>query len=356
MGKNVRESTVKVEFYEKCARPSDFEMLRFAMKIEILPGDLLGFQQDLNDECMYYMLRDGSDEKVQEIVSKNSETEFMLGNGLSRKVKVSHANKVTKYVRVFNLPFEVDDKCLRDVFNKYGEVEKIEWEKAANILGYDVFNGVRGVYIDMKLDMPSFLYVGEFKCKLFYQGLRDKCFSCGSVGHKKSDCPKRFEPFLTPRSRILDKNVWPPLGVDNNVKLTSEVEKNNRNQNEDENVHLFAENDFSNVIFAPTNNVLKSVVSGAGVTPQPLTVNQFEMLDSENSEMSDIEMREPAIGAGVSMQTSMGAPTTRPRGRPRNRSSSAASGKSDKQLKKKKPENPIENIAQVSQNITENKQ
>lgn len=39
-------------------------------------------------------------------------------------------------------------------------------------------------------EIPAHLYVGHFRARIFYDGLKNKCFYCKNEGHEKSNCPK----------------------------------------------------------------------------------------------------------------------------------------------------------------------
>lgn len=92
----------------------------------------------------------------------------------------------------FDLPPEVSDDALTLEMEKFGKVERIVREKFPANLGLDhLFNGVRGVHIDIKKDIPPLIEVSKQKGKIFYEGLRNTCFSCHAVGHRKDSCPNR---------------------------------------------------------------------------------------------------------------------------------------------------------------------
>ncbi|XP_062706345.1 uncharacterized protein LOC134287726 [Aedes albopictus] len=117
---------------------------------------------------------------------------FVYVSGQTVEVSMCTAGANVQYVRVFDLPPELSDDCLSLVLGKYGKIEKIVREKFPADSGLEhIFNGVRGVYIDVKTDIPPAVDVGSLKGRIFYDGLKDVCFLCRAVGHMKDSFPQR---------------------------------------------------------------------------------------------------------------------------------------------------------------------
>src|SRR5450756_2225522 len=105
---------------------------------------------------------------------------------------MSHANKdYILYVRIYGLPPEVADRELASVLGKYGKVKRIVREKIPVELCLDAYTGVRGVYMDVKKEIPSSLHFQNLKENIHYSGNKDKCFVCKEEGHRMNSCPKR---------------------------------------------------------------------------------------------------------------------------------------------------------------------
>lgn len=45
--------------------------------------------------------------------------------------------------------------------------------------------------MEVKQDIPATIHVRNFQARVFYEGLQNKCFVCGSTEHLKANCPKR---------------------------------------------------------------------------------------------------------------------------------------------------------------------
>ena len=71
---------------------------------------------------------------------------------------MGHAQDYILYVRIYGLPPEVADRKVASVLGKYGKVKRIVREKIPAELGLDAYTGVRGVYMDVKKEIPSSLH------------------------------------------------------------------------------------------------------------------------------------------------------------------------------------------------------
>lgn len=116
---------------------------------------------------------------------------FRYSNGERVEVKVSVAGCCTKYVRIFDLPPEIPDSEISAVLSRYGNVKRMVKEKFPADLNLNMFTGVRGVYLDIKKVIPPTLYFLSRKGRIFYDGLKQKCFLCKEEGHLKADCPQK---------------------------------------------------------------------------------------------------------------------------------------------------------------------
>jgi RNA recognition motif. (a.k.a. RRM, RBD, or RNP domain) len=182
----IRLNTLKVEFGERCDRPTDHELIEFAIMLELLPDDIHTLYQDTNDDCIYIKLHD--DDKVKEVLAKHKKVTFLYNNGGSTEVMLSKAQGTSRYVRVFNVPPEIEEEDIREVFGQYGTVLSVEREKYTDTFGFSVYNGVRGVCIELKKLMPSVVNVKNFRAKIFHRGLNDKCVICNSTEHDEHNC------------------------------------------------------------------------------------------------------------------------------------------------------------------------
>ncbi|XP_062705371.1 uncharacterized protein LOC134287501 [Aedes albopictus] len=117
---------------------------------------------------------------------------FSYSSGKTIDVIMSRAGSNVRYVRIFDIPPEVSDEDLSLVLGKYGKIESVIREKLPPNLGLDhMFNGVRGLHIDVESDIPPTVQILQWKGKVFYEDLKNKCFLCQQEGHRRNSCPQR---------------------------------------------------------------------------------------------------------------------------------------------------------------------
>lgn len=133
------------------------------------------------------------------------EKSFGYSNGQYSKVMVTDGNEEIKYVRLFYLPPEVPDREIAEFLRKFGVVKKIMHEKRSMASGFNCFSGVRGIYMDVTKEIAPQVYICNYRCRVFYSGMQEKCFVCKATDHLKPDCPNRSvgsEKKLCPRERV----------------------------------------------------------------------------------------------------------------------------------------------------------
>lgn len=111
----------------------------------------------------------------------------------STEVKLSAANAIVRYVRLFNLPPEVEDREISVVMAKFGKIVRMVREKYGEETGFPIWTSVRGVYLELKegIEIPATVYVRNLRARVAYEGLVNKCYLCGSKDHLKADCPEK---------------------------------------------------------------------------------------------------------------------------------------------------------------------
>ena len=94
--------------------------------------------------------------------------------------------KVTAlYIR--DLPYEVPSDDLVDFFSNYGEVLTMESSVAVNFPG--LCNGSRILKLILNEDLPYFLSVCGYQCRVWYCGQPLQCLVCRERGHRAQSCP-----------------------------------------------------------------------------------------------------------------------------------------------------------------------
>lgn len=94
--------------------------------------------------------------------------------------------KVT-VLHIRDLPYEVASDDLVEFFSNYGEVLTVERSVAANFPA--LCNGNRILKLILNEDLPYFLSVCGFQCRVWYRGQPLQCLVCRQRGHRAQSCP-----------------------------------------------------------------------------------------------------------------------------------------------------------------------
>lgn len=190
METQVRKNTVKLVCSSGSKTPAHLEVLKFALQqLKVPPADLHSVYRDENENKFYLKFID--DSKFATFMSGLEEAyTFPYDDGTATRVQLELASRIFRYVRIFSLPPEIEDKDIAQVLGQFGTIRQQVRERFAAAHGVNIFTGVRGVHMEVAKEIPPHLYIGHFRARIFYDGLKNKCFLCRSEGHVKSDCPK----------------------------------------------------------------------------------------------------------------------------------------------------------------------
>lgn len=194
-----RVNTISVSF-EPIApeRVRTLDVHLFVKNTLCLPvSDVLGIQLEYGAVKRFYV-KLSSVALCERLVSRQSgEYLFVHGEAASSRVVVRHANSLgVKFVRVFNLPLEVDNKVIADALAPYGIIKSIKNEVWGGAdMPYKVPNGVRQVSIDLSRPIPSYVSFGKHgRQQVHYADQDPTCSVCDSLEHVRADCPNKRQP------------------------------------------------------------------------------------------------------------------------------------------------------------------
>jgi hypothetical protein len=80
----------------------------------------------------------------------NGLLEFRHDNGEISEVRIEHAGRGTRIIRVAGLPPEVKQHSSKECLSKYGDIVSIREELWASVYRYKVYNGIRIVEVKLK--------------------------------------------------------------------------------------------------------------------------------------------------------------------------------------------------------------
>lgn len=185
-----RKNTLKMVFGNAAKVPAHVDVLRFTANVLKIPAtDVHSIYRDENDRCFYVKFLD--EPTFVEFTGRIEEQyRFVHSDGQVAVVKLEVASRLFRYVRIFNLPPEIEEKDISAVLSQFGTIRQHVRERYPTEYGYTVYSGVRGVHMEIAKEIPPNLYIGHFKARLYYEGLKNRCFYCKLEGHIKVNCPK----------------------------------------------------------------------------------------------------------------------------------------------------------------------
>ena len=201
-----KELTIKIKFPQGASRPTESELVRFLVRNNVVGDDVTALYPDMRLRSYFVKFIDmqKADEFLKDV---GCDAIFEFSNKVKAQVVISEANVDLRYVRIYEVAPEYDDEVIRKAMQAYGEIKKIVWEKSRPMPGFELYNGIRGVHIDMKKPVPNFVDIcGESK-RVAYPGMTELCFRCRKSGHKSLECPLT----VNGRMNLFNKNaVVPP--------------------------------------------------------------------------------------------------------------------------------------------------
>lgn len=190
MEKKVRVNTLKVTFKRGSKEPTDAEMFQFCREQGFQPEDVYSVHKDKDLGAILIKFKTEALMRAA-IEAMQPVMEFHYGDGTNAEVVISEADNSFKYVRIFNLPPEIEDKEIHQALSQYGTIRQQVREKYHQDTGFPVFSTVRGLYMEISKEIPPQIRIRHFQARIYYDGLVNKCFICRSPDHVKQNCPKK---------------------------------------------------------------------------------------------------------------------------------------------------------------------
>lgn len=195
----------KIQFTAKATLPDNMEKPTYGEMVRFL-FDTLGLKcEDI--KCMHLSVsgkaiffRCFKEETMRNIVENFDGAPFKYDSGVVARVQMCQESESLKYVRVWGIPPDAPDGDVAQFFANYGEVKRVVRERYPRELNCPIETGVRGLYMDLRQELSHFMYIRNFRIKIHYEGMKERCHGCGSTEHIKANCPKKT--FFSPASRL----------------------------------------------------------------------------------------------------------------------------------------------------------
>lgn len=186
----VRVNTLKFAFGRDSSEPTDAEMFEFCRERQFNPEEIYSIHKEKDSRAIFVKFKSEGFMKAA-LHNMQPVLTFNYANGKAVNVTASEADNSFKYVRVFNLPPEIEDKEIYQALSPYGIIRQQVREKYHPSTGFPVFSTVRGLYMEVAREIPPQVRMRHFQARIYYEGMINKCFFCKSTEHVKANCPRR---------------------------------------------------------------------------------------------------------------------------------------------------------------------
>ena len=172
--------------------------------LNILDEELLGIAE-LGKYKLIVKLN--SYEKYSEICEEFGGKEISVSDNI--KIRVEDLSTYQTYVTVRNVPFEMSDFLLKDIFSRYGTVSYVKKNTRDHGRYKGIYNGVRTVSMKVDRPIPSYLYLecARVYIYVYYKGQTKTCRLCGEETHFANECQAR----RSQRTNIINDEDFPLL-------------------------------------------------------------------------------------------------------------------------------------------------
>lgn len=219
-----RSNSLRIDFGRSSPEPKDVELFSFLRTtVKVACEDLVCVYRDTTEACIFVKFK--TEELLHAALNRlPTELVFVYQDGKELKVTLTSAVGTCKYIRLFNLPPEIEDREIANVLTKFGKIQRLIREKYPADTGFPIWSGVRGVYMELTTELPELVHVRNFPTRVHYAGMKHKCFVCGSLEHLKAGCPKRRKS-INEVSASAEKNNPPQLSLKQAEEMNQTEEK-----------------------------------------------------------------------------------------------------------------------------------
>ena len=196
-----RVNTIGIKYLEGQLFQDDYPLI-LDQTLNIQDEELLGIAE-LGKYKLIVKLN--SYEKYKEICEEFCGKEISVSDNI--KIRVEDLSTYQTYVTVRNVPFEMSDFLLKDIFSRYGTVSYVKKNTREHGRYKGIYNGVRTVSMKVDRPIPSFLYIdcARVYIYVYYKGQTKTCKLCGEETHFANECQTR----RSQRTNIINDEDFP---------------------------------------------------------------------------------------------------------------------------------------------------
>lgn len=194
-GPKKKVNTVRFRYPLGSPRPNEAEFTDFLKKKGVKVEHVEAIYPQLSSRSIFVKFT-GEEVMKQYLTNTGFSDEFVYSNGVKIDIRISDANENLTYVRCCEVPPETGDEVVAGIFERFGTVKKITWEKISSKTGFNAYNGIRGIVLDLKEEIPNLVEIDGRQHRVGYDGQKEVCFRCNKEGHKRFQCP------LNPQARL----------------------------------------------------------------------------------------------------------------------------------------------------------
>lgn len=164
----LRAKSLRIRFERGVPEPADSEIFKFMKsKMGLNSEKLLSMYKDKSETSIIVKFK--KEEDMRNTLSDLPGTMvFEYSKYESTEVKLPSANAIVRYIRLFNLPPEVDDREISVVMQRYGKVVRLVREKYGEETGFPIWTSVRGVYVELKegIEVPATVFIRNLRARV----------------------------------------------------------------------------------------------------------------------------------------------------------------------------------------------
>ncbi len=186
-----RSLTLSLTFEEK--KPTLEDLWRILQNWQLKVGDIECVQEQYGDKMVHVKLR--KSEKMEELfdyLGQNRCLKFKSEDGHIQKVFWTKNGVPINFLRIRNVPPEVEEEVIFEKLSEYGKCVHLECDRFKHGPFKGIRNGTRHVFISLRSHVPSYVTIEGYEAVVEYAGQPKTCRLCDSPHHLRANCPERY--------------------------------------------------------------------------------------------------------------------------------------------------------------------